>query len=167
MTQLRLEPHLLWPLLALGGFAFVLLPLLLMADKTQEFTFGLREKLGLSTLWQPLFMLTFLLWLLVFAALVFGLLLQLWELIWFLAPESTIKQTEARFALVRLTAMTATLGAVVALPFTLVKVNLTREANETAVQGLVTDRINKAVEGFGGDEVGERTAPRSGWEPNI
>lgn len=94
-------------------------------------------------------MLAVLLWLLIFVALVFGLLLQLWELIWFLPPESKVEQTEARFALVRLTAMTATLGAVVALPFTLVKVNLTREANETAVQGIVTDRINKAVEGLG------------------
>lgn len=146
MTQIPLEPHLLWPLLAIGGFAFVLLPVLLTADWTQEFTFGLREKLGLSTLWQPLFMLAVLLWLLIFVALVFGLLAQLCELIWFLAPESTIKQTEARFALVRLTAMTATLGAVVALPFTLVKVNLTREANETATESLFNDKLNAATD---------------------
>ncbi len=146
MTQIELEPYVFWPFLAIGGFAFVLLPVLLTADKTQEFTFGLREKLGLSNLWQPIFMLAALLWLMIFVALVFGLLLQLLELIRFLAPESTIKQTEARFALVRLTAMTATLGAVVALPFTLMKVNLTREANETATEALFNDKLNAATE---------------------
>ncbi|WP_157063781.1 hypothetical protein [Phaeobacter sp. 11ANDIMAR09] len=122
MTQIELEPYVLWSMIALALIAFVICPIFLVAVTKQEQPLKWREKLGLQDWPWLAFTAGVTLWLLIFVTLVFGLLLQLWELIWFLVPESTIKQTEARFAPVRLTAMTATLGAVVTLPFTLIKV---------------------------------------------
>ncbi|MEO0343265.1 MAG: pentapeptide repeat-containing protein [Pseudomonadota bacterium] len=52
-------------------------------------------------------------------------------------------------ATIALTAQTTVLGALVTLPITLRRTELTREANETADEGLLTDRINKAVESLG------------------
>ncbi|WP_293448358.1 hypothetical protein [Planktotalea sp.] len=53
-----------------------------------------------------------------------------------------------RLYLLTLAAMTAGLSALIALPFTLIRTkNLTAQTNATE-QGLVTDRLNKAVEGL-------------------
>ena len=63
---------------------------------------------------------------------------------------------DLRWYLLTLTAMTTVLGAVIALPFTLIRTkNLeaqtkaTQQQTHAALDGLVTDRLNKAVEGLG------------------
>ncbi|MEM0977623.1 MAG: pentapeptide repeat-containing protein [Pseudomonadota bacterium] len=52
-------------------------------------------------------------------------------------------------ATIALTAQTTVLGALIGLPITLRRTQLTREANRTADEGLLTDRINKAVASLG------------------
>lgn len=63
--------------------------------------------------------------------------------------DETAGQIVLRFSLLSIAALTATLGAVVTLPLTLVRIQYTRRQTETIEQGLITDRINKAVEMLG------------------
>lgn len=76
---------------------------------------------------------------------------------------TTIAQTPAAFAtsaenpndaslrwtLLTLTALTGALGAVIALPFTLIRTRQGERQTNATEQGLVTDRINTAVENLG------------------
>lgn len=96
------------------------------------------------------------LWGLIFIALFLGLL-------WTIASAAVHgpaltreEQTALRFILISLAALTATLGAVVAFPLTLIRVRLNRRQTDTAEEGLITDRINKAVEGLGTEKVVKR-----------
>jgi uncharacterized protein YjbI with pentapeptide repeats len=96
------------------------------------------------------------LWVVLAVAFLFGLL-------W--VPASIVKDgiatsengaIDLRWTLLTLAAVTAALSAVVALPFTLLRTKYTREQTDytrkqtaTEEEGLLTDRINKAVEGLG------------------
>lgn len=146
MTQIELEPYEFWSMIALGLITFVIFPIFYVAVTQQEQRLKWREKLGLQDWPWLLFAAGVTVWIMIFVALVFGLLLQLSELIWLLVPESPTEQAKAPFALVRLTAMTATLGAVVALPFTLIRLRLTQEANDTATDSLFNDKLNTATQ---------------------
>jgi hypothetical protein len=89
--------------------------------------------------------------------LLFGLTHTIWDIIWQAVPNAQTKEAQSqiwefRFSIARLAGLTATIGAVIALPFTLIRLRLVKEANSTAVQGLITDRINKAVEGLGAEK---------------
>lgn len=66
-------------------------------------------------------------------------------------------QREFTFNVLRLAGLTTVLGAVIALPFTIYRLRLTREQTDTATQGLITDRINAAVEQLGHDSAAVRT----------
>lgn len=61
--------------------------------------------------------------------------------------------TDLRWSLLTLTALMAALGAVVTLPITLVRVQYLRRQTEATEQGLITDRINNAVEALGTEKV--------------
>ncbi|MGC1503559.1 MAG: pentapeptide repeat-containing protein [Sulfitobacter sp.] len=54
-----------------------------------------------------------------------------------------------RFSVLKLASLTAVLGAVVALPFTLVRLGLKHRQTLATEAGLVTDRFNKAVDALG------------------
>ncbi|WP_405111178.1 pentapeptide repeat-containing protein [Phaeobacter sp. BS52] len=152
------DPGLL-PVLALFGLAvFVAFPLIVLSSNEAKPIAFLQSKLGLNAVWAPVLLIGAALWTIVFGFLIFGLLSVIWEIVQGVFWRSTEgdKTHDGRFALVRLTAITATTGAVIAFPMTLIKVKLTRDANETTVQGQITDRINKAVEGLGTEKTVKR-----------
>ena len=111
----------------------------------------LQNDVGLAMLPTPLFAIGVLLWCTLTALLLIGLLAQIWEIITATTPSSDTK-FEWRFAMVRLTALTATFAAVIAFPFTVARLALMAKQTTTAEQGLITDRLNKAVEGLGVDK---------------
>ncbi|ATG39842.1 pentapeptide repeat-containing protein [Phaeobacter piscinae] len=152
------DPGLL-PVLALFGLAvFVAFPLIVLSSNEAKPIAFLQSKLGLDAVWAPVLLIGAALWAIVFGLLVVGLLSVIWEIIQGVHWKSTASgmSNSGRFALVRLTAITATTGAVIAFPLTLIKVKLTRDANDTTVQSQITDRINKAVEGLGAEKTVKR-----------
>jgi uncharacterized protein YjbI with pentapeptide repeats len=89
------------------------------------------------------------LWSLLFLTFVAGLLWVIGHLLWH-GPALTAEDApDYRWHLLTLTALTAALGAVVALPFTLLRTGYAARQTRTAEENLTTDLINKAVEGLG------------------
>jgi len=124
------------------------------------------RSMGLDALPMWLFLLICLTWLLIFLTLLLGLYLMIWGLIWAEVPSGGAETWDWRFGLAQIVALTTILGAVIALPLTMQRLRLASRQTETAEQGLITDRINKAVEGLGA----EKTARRDGEErtqPNL
>ncbi|MCA0855837.1 pentapeptide repeat-containing protein [Phaeobacter italicus] len=161
------------PVLALFGLVvFVVFPLIVLSSNEAKPIAYLQSKLGLDAIWAPVLLIGAALWAIVFGLLVVGLLSVIWEIFQGVHWKSTASDmsNSGRFALVRLTAITATTGAVIAFPLTLIKVKLTRDANNTTVQGQITDRINKAVEGLGAEKTpgsDETKLPRPNIEVRI
>ncbi|MFV1530919.1 MULTISPECIES: pentapeptide repeat-containing protein [unclassified Phaeobacter] len=147
---LPIDPKYFWAIVALAGFVLAVAVVYAAMPRTEgkqtDPLDRLKDILGLAQFGDGLFLLLALMWSGLFLALFTGLLLMLWELIWFVVPQNPLAEASARFALLRLAAMTATLGAVVALPFTLIRIRLTREANKTADESLFNDKINAATE---------------------
>ncbi|CRL13401.1 pentapeptide repeat-containing protein [Phaeobacter italicus] len=137
------------PVLALFGLAvFVVFPLIVLSSNEAKPIAYLQSKLGLDAIWAPVLLIGAALWAIVFGLLVVGLLSVIWEIIQGVHWKSTASDmsNSGRFALVRLTAITATTGAVIAFPLTLIKVKLTRDASETTEKSLFNDEINAATE---------------------
>lgn len=137
------------PVLALFGLAvFVAFPLIVLSSNETKPIAYLQSKLGLDAIWAPVLLIGAALWAIVFGLLVVGLLSVIWEIIQGVHWKSTDSDmsNSGRFALVRLTAITATTGAVIAFPLTLIKVKLTRDANDTSDESLFNDKINAATE---------------------
>lgn len=110
-------------------------------------------KLGLSDLPTPILLLGIVIWGMLFAVFGFGLFWVVWKLIMHEPPNlAGAVDDKLRWSLLTLTAMTASLSAVVALPFTLLRLQFTGRQTEATEQGLITDRINKAVEGLGAEK---------------
>ncbi|UWQ47248.1 pentapeptide repeat-containing protein [Leisingera aquaemixtae] len=167
---LPIDPKFFWAIVWLAAFALAVAAIYAAMPRTEAKRIDplerLKALLGAAQIGDGLFLPLLAMWAALFLALFGGLMLMLWEVIWHAVPANEKAQTAVRFALVRLAAMTATLGAVAALPFTLIRLRLAREANNTAKQGQITDRINKAVEGLGS----EKTVKLEGneWtEPNL
>jgi hypothetical protein len=140
-------------------------------DKTHAIT-RLQSRMGLHEIHRSIFVLAMLLWGAVFGTLFLGLLAVLWELILSALPdpENARDVWSWRFSMVKLTALTATVGAVVALPFTLVRLTLTRRQTETNVEALFNNKIDAAVS----DLHAQRQVTRwtrddasNGWEDDV
>ncbi|WP_424973790.1 pentapeptide repeat-containing protein [Dinoroseobacter sp. S124A] len=58
-----------------------------------------------------------------------------------------------RWSLLTIATLTATLGAAIALPMTILKTRYTQRQTVAAEQNLITDRINQAVAGLGAEKV--------------
>ncbi len=111
-------------------------------------TARLKARLGLTDLPDLLFEGAILIWGLIFAVLTAGLL---WTILGaaFHAPALDADLwTLLRSKLITLAALTATMGAVVALPFTLIRLTLTRKQADTSAEALFNDKINAAAEGL-------------------
>lgn len=160
-----------------GGFIAALA--LLSNWQTSGLVAGLRESLGLKTVHGTVVLLVIFVWATVFALLLIGMAAAVVEALKATtsimpnaSPNSRPIETptdlsvfERRFPLLTLAAFTATLTAVVALPFTLLRTQFNRRQTETAEERIrldreneLTDRIYKAVEGLGS----ERTITRMG-----
>ncbi|OUS32958.1 hypothetical protein A9Q94_20895 [Rhodobacterales bacterium 56_14_T64] len=168
--DIPIEPKLFWGLFYLFclGLAVVFVyGLLSIPQHSGEDPLDrLKSKFGASSIHDGLFLCAMLLWMAISLSLTCGLLAMIWELIWYSAPATRGDYTDLRFALLRLTALTATLGAVIVLPLSLIRLKLNNEQTKTATESHITDRINKAIEGLGAD----KTVKLNGneWtEPNL
>ncbi|MEL6565781.1 MAG: pentapeptide repeat-containing protein, partial [Pseudomonadota bacterium] len=61
-------------------------------------------------------------------------------------PNAT--RREYLFYVLRIAGLTTVLGAVIALPFTVIRLQLTQKATETATESLFNDKINEATKGL-------------------
>ena len=74
----------------------------------------------------------------------------------FIQRPSDPEAWDFRFLLAQVVALTGVLGALVALPFTLVRIALTRAQNATAAEVMITERLSKAVELLGNTDTAVR-----------
>ena len=141
----------LWPLLA----GLVLVPLTVVAAvaalrKTPPtLSRDLLHRFGIGALPPGLVVALGLLWCMLFATFTLGILWVIVALLWRGPALSPDLAPDYRWHLLTLTALTAALGAVVALPFTLLRTGYAARQTRTAEENLTTDLINKAVEGLG------------------
>ncbi|MFT5796290.1 MAG: hypothetical protein ACI84R_000336 [Candidatus Azotimanducaceae bacterium] len=106
---------------------------------------ALQKRIGLEQLNSGLFFIAVVMWVLIFASLFFGLLSTIWLVISNETPTTSDEVWDWRFTLAGMAALTATLGAVVALPATLVRLTYARRQTDTAIQALFNDKIDAAV----------------------
>ncbi|NRB18137.1 MAG: pentapeptide repeat-containing protein [Rhodobacteraceae bacterium] len=150
MTTIPIDPKLFWGLFYFSCFglavvvAYGLLSTRQRSDKDPLDL--LKSKFGATSVNDGLFLCAILLWAAIALSLTAGLFLMIWELIWYAALAAQGDGTNFRFALLRLTAFTATLGAVIALPFTVIRLKLTGEQTNTATESLFNDKINAATD---------------------
>lgn len=121
-------------------------------DKPSDWLPKLQERMGLGALPEVLVLLLSIVWTALFLSLVFGIFWVVYGIFDRASAVTAEEGRELRWYLLTLTAITASLGAVISLPFTLIRVGLNRRQTETAEQGLITDRINTAVEGLGAEK---------------
>ncbi|MEW9921427.1 pentapeptide repeat-containing protein [Marimonas sp. MJW-29] len=126
--------------------------LLLQHDERGSPMERLQKRLGLETANGGIFFIGMIFWMFLFLLLFFGLALLIVDTLRFASPSTTIAVTDWRFTLAKMAALTAVLGAVVAFPLTLIRIGLTRQDVYLSEQGLITDRLNKAVEGLGAEK---------------
>ncbi len=120
-----------------------------------------RQKMGADGLPTSIFLVIAALWAILFLTLFIGLLLVINDVAWGVVDLNDQEGVwNFRFLLAQLAGLTAVLGAVVALPFTAIRLRLNTEQTVVAQEGLVTDRINKAVENLGATRVVKRQRRR-------
>lgn len=117
---------------------------------------NLKDRLGLTLPGWVLAPLA-LVWLLLLTMLVFGLFWVVVTLLWQAGAQTPGEVLDLRWSLLTLTALTAALGAVVALPFTLIRTHSHARQTEVAEQGLLADRITRSVEALSNDDIIVRT----------
>ena len=135
---------------------------------------GVQQELGLERWPTGLFATVGVIWLVILVALVLGLL----SMIVFLAPVALDARTGGddaqslfRLSLIAIATLSATSGAVVAVPLTLYRAELTRRQTENAALTLFNEKINAATEGL--HAMRQNTERDAGgaavtiWEPDI
>ncbi|WIY23592.1 pentapeptide repeat-containing protein [Parasedimentitalea psychrophila] len=168
MTTIPIDPKLFWGAsIFLASVAFVGIYVTLASVFKRDGLGQLKSKFGATSVNDGLFLCAILLWAAIALSLTGGLLTMIWELIWYaapiagdgIAPDPNEQKMELRIALVRLTAFTATLGAVIALPFTVIRLKLTGEQNETAAEQAQTaaEQARTAIESLFNDKINAAT----------
>ncbi|MEM9139935.1 MAG: pentapeptide repeat-containing protein [Pseudomonadota bacterium] len=99
-------------------------------------------------------------WAILFLALFSGLLMMLFQSVGMVVTGQGLDTV--RIGLFAIAALTATLGAVVALPFTVIRIALTRKSTETAEASLFNEKINAAS----GDLHAMRLISRRSYDDN-
>ncbi|MGH1368868.1 MAG: pentapeptide repeat-containing protein [Maritimibacter sp.] len=112
---------------------------------------SIQAKFGAETWPPPLFWAVSALWLLFALFVLFGIFHAISEFLGLAPPakNDAVAMGDLRFLLTRMAALIAVLSAVIAFPFTVIRLRLT--ARQTSVQelGLATERLNKAIENIG------------------
>ncbi|GLT07903.1 pentapeptide repeat-containing protein [Sulfitobacter porphyrae] len=175
-VPIPLPPHvlmaigLLLALLALSGL--VILMLMPKEVTKREALSTVQSRMGLRIMHPAAFVLGALFWGVLFGLLIIGLIWTIFGLIWGLIPQQG--QTEAiwnwRFSLVKLTALTTVLAAVIALPFTLIRLELTRDQIRHATDSLYNDKMNAAfADLYAQRQVTNWTkdTAENGWEDDV
>lgn len=140
----------IWPLLALALFSVVLLPLGILTTTQRpkpehESWVDTLRRIGAGQTPGWVITLGVFLWSLIFLSLVFGLIWTIISAALILPPQGEEEKTALRFILISLAGLTATTGAVIALPFTVVRLALTQKQADTAAEALLNDKINAAA----------------------
>ena len=131
------------------GLLSVLVFFMSLREYGEDWPKQLQKKLGLNAVHPAAFTIVGMLWCLLFLAFTFGVFWTLYGIALRIHVTDPGSAIDLRWYLLTLTAVMAALGAVISLPFTLIRVALNRRQTETAEQGHITDRVNKAVEGLG------------------
>ncbi|MGB7263491.1 MAG: hypothetical protein WBC68_15620, partial [Albidovulum sp.] len=147
-----------WVLLTLLGLAlgslliWRILPTPGPADTAEPGWFAnLRAALGLSEWPRAAAGIGFVFWLILFLVLFGGLTIAVIEVIANLFGPAGRDALTTRLPLLTVATLTATLGATIALPFTLIKRLHSARQTDATEEGLITDRINTAVLGLGAE----------------
>lgn len=143
----------------------------------------LRDALGMAGIHPALFLMTIFLWVAIAFILVTGLFGLTLDVLNDLAPERPLPDDsddvkklkddaiwDFRFKLIQLTALTTVLGAVIALPFTLIRLGLTQDQTKTARDSLFNEKINAATQGLYARRqvsLGEGTDAHDIWRDDI
>ncbi len=137
-----------WLLATLVGiiaFSFVIYAALPRQEGRDD-EVNLKEVLGAKQLSDPLFALLVILWIVLAMCLFGGLVATIGKIAQLvIVGVETVEDKGARFPLIQLAALTATLGATVALPFTVIRLRLTHEQTATATASLFNQKITEAA----------------------
>ena len=175
-----LPPHIVMAiglLLALVVLSGLVILMLMPKDLTKrEALSTVQTRMGLRMMHPTVFVLGAIFWGVLFGLLCIGLLWTIFGLIWgpLPSPERLPGQSSAiwnwRFSLVKLTALTTVLAAVIALPVTLTRLKLTRDQNKHAAESLYNDKMNTAVADLYAQRQVTKWAENkaeNGWEDDI
>jgi uncharacterized protein YjbI with pentapeptide repeats len=147
--------RLLWGIIALLVLAIALLAALLIRRSTLRLPglglHALQDTLGLAGLSRPLFLAGLTLWLVLLVLLTGGLLATIAGVVIRTIRIDTANTEPLRLTLLSLAALTATLGALIALPYSSLRARNDARQTRATEDGLITDRINKAIEGLGAE----------------
>lgn len=130
-------------LAAIGGFAALVIIVSGLLDLATRR--DLRTQLGLGNIDLRLLIPGVLLWVVLFLLLLVGLIGLIWTSLAQGIPQDAEARTRALFNVLRIAGLTTVLGAVVALPFTLIRLRLNAEQTKTATESLFNDKINAAA----------------------
>lgn len=116
-------------------------------DKGETELMRLKSRLGMTNIAMPTFIVLSLFWLTIFCILFFGLCWMIISVLIFPLSQEGQKNMnwDWRFSVLKLASLTAVLVAVVALPFTAIRLKLSHEQNHLALEAIYNDRINTAV----------------------
>jgi len=179
-VPIPLPPHVLMAiglLLALVVLSSLVVLLLMPKEMAKrEALSTVQSRMGLRMMHPAVFVLGAIFWGVLFGLLCIGLLWTIFGLIWgpLPSPERLPGQSSAiwnwRFSLVKLTALTTVLAAVIALPVTLTRLKLTRDQNRHAAESLYNDKMNTAVADLYAQRQVTKWAENkaeNGWEDDI
>ncbi|WP_415403453.1 pentapeptide repeat-containing protein [Tateyamaria sp. SN3-11] len=140
----QLPEPLFWGLLALAGATVAGIVIhLIWSNFVSPNGKGIASHLGFPNLHNVAFVVAVLLWsglTLLLTSSLFGLILSTLEL--------SGNGKDDRFYVLRIGGLTAVVVAVIALPFTVIRLRLTQEQTETARESLFNDKINEATKGL-------------------
>ena len=108
---------------------------------------------GLSKIPRPVMAFISVIWLALFFAFLLGVGWAIYSLAGTAIANGSDQPADLRWSLLTLAAMMTGLGAVISFPFTLLRTQFSRRQTEATEQGLITDRINSAVEMLGTERV--------------
>lgn len=153
-------------LLVLSALVYITLP---KDERDTNPLTQLRDHLGLQTMPLIVFIVVLALWTGLAITLTLGLFGLISEIIYNAQPDTYL------FYVLRIAGLTTVLGAVIALPFTVIRLRLTHEQTATAKESLFNEKINTATQGlYARRQVTKAVAPggsyklhQNFWEDDI
>ncbi len=168
VITLNLPAPLVWGTVTLAGLmiASALVYLTLPKDDGATGILSLRKRMGLDNLHPSLFIAALVLYSGIALLLVIGLLILMLSTIALpFDPDMALKdkRTEYLFYVLRIAGLTTVLGAVIALPFTIIRLRLTQRQTDTATEALFNDKMTVANT----DLYARRQTRDGGWEDDV
>lgn len=168
-TVLPIPPQYFWTILSVLGMllgsilVFLILPRTSSRDANNS-SERIKAQLGLEGLSDAVLLFGVSLWGIVFVAVLFGFVLTIWETLLSSSLKNAEQVFDWRISVAVLTASTATLGAVVALPITLIRLGLTARQTANSEDALFNDKLNAAAANLAARRQSTRTSLKEGQE---